>query len=388
MKEIRYLLWNNLEKVKFYFLILLAASLPFSESLKEISIFLSALILLAQYLRREIRLEFGLIHYGYILLILAALISTIQAENLRRSLDGLNDILFFTAPFFVTQSIQPKEKNFRIILWMLGLGTTLAASIYLGKSLYLNRPLEIPSLGNQNYTAMFLIIVSTGLISFLLFSNQKSQIANVILASFIFILMFAAVKTVMRTSFLALGVYLLILFGYFRNNRWIRFFSFTLCSFLLLAFIFVESMRTKIFITSSLYARLELWKHAFRLFLENPIWGVGLNHFSFTFPKNFFVDAGVSYFDAHSLYFQSIAEMGLLGLAAIFLIIYGFLKHWLKTRPLMGINLAKKYAALGAFCVIFLGGIFDHTLHHGQAIAFSMLTGFIFSNPAQEEREK
>ncbi|MGC8808755.1 MAG: O-antigen ligase family protein [bacterium] len=388
MKNVFSFLLVNLEKKNFYLMILLFASLPFSESLKEISIFLASLVFLIQLWRREQILKLTLTHYGFFLLVLAATLTTLSAENPRRSLDGLNDILFFTAPFFVAQSIPPKEKNIRILFWILSSTTTLAALIYIGKSLYLNRPLEIPSLGNQNYTAMFLIIVVTTLISLLLFSTQKSKITSVILACFIFILIIAGVMTVMRTSFLALGIYLLILLWHFRNHRWIRLFFIIVCSILLLAIFFVEPMRNKIFIISSLYARFELWKHAIQLFLENPVWGVGLNHFSFTFPKNFFVDAGASYFDAHSLYFQTLSQMGLLGLVAIFLIIYGFLKHWLKIRPILGIDLVKKYAALGAFCVIFMGGIFDHTLHHGQAIAFSILAGFLFGYPAQEENEK
>lgn len=386
MRKLLSSLLVNLEKKKFYFLILLVASLPFSESLKEIAIFLSSLILLKQILGREFRLKLSLIHYGFILLILAALFTTLQAENPRRSLDGLNDILFFSAPFFVAQSIR-QEKDFSLILWVLGLATTGAALIYLSKAIPLSRPLEIPSLGNQNYTAMFLIMVNTSLISLLLFANQKSKARKVILACFISVLIIAAAMTVMRTSFLSLGIYLLILFWHFRNHKWIRLFFFALCSFLFLTLLSVESMRAKIFMTSSLFARLELWKHAWRLFRENLIWGVGLNHFSFTFPADFFVDAGVSYFDAHSLYFQTASQMGLLGLIAIILIIYGFFKRWLEIRPLLGINLVKKYAALGAFCVIFIGGVFDHTLHHGQAIVFSLLTGFLFGSSLPEEQK-
>lgn len=387
MKVKIYYLWKNLEKNKIYLLSILAASLPFSESIKEIAIFLTSIILLMQIIRREGSLKWDFFHYGLTLLILAAFLTTLQAEFPRRSLDGLNDILFFAAPFFVAQSIQD-GRNIRIIIWILGLATALAALIYMGKAIHLSRPLEIPSLGNQNYTAMFLIITISSLISLLCFSKKESLTDKVFLTITLLVLIVAAVMTVMRTSFLALGVFLLILFWQFKDNKWMRLFFFSLCSFTLLTVLLIESMRAKILITSSFYARLELWKYAFHLFRENLLLGVGLNNFKFTFPADSLIDAGVTYFDAHSLYFQTISQMGLLGMTALFLLIYGFFRRWFRLNSFSPHILILKYSALGAFCVIFIGGIFDTTLHHNQAIAFSLLTGFLFHYHDMENKKK
>lgn len=383
MKAKIFYFFSNLEKKKFYLLILLAASLPLSESIKEIAIFLSFLVFLTQVWRRELRWKLNWFSWGLFLLLGGAFISTLLAENWRRSLDGFNDFLFITAPFFVAQSLSDNKYK-RAIIWTLGLAATCAAAPYIIKSYQLNKPLEIHALGNQNYTAMFLTIAFSGLLGFLCFSNQESKKERLILALCALILIWAAVMTVMRTSFLGLGVFLVLLFWHFRNDKMIRLIFISSLCILFLAILFVEPMREKLFVTSSLYARYEIWKHAWFLFKKNPIWGVGINNFSFTFPSNSPVDAGASYFDAHNLYLQTASQLGLVGLVAISMMIYGFLTHWLRVQPSMGINLATKYAALGAFCVIFIGGIFDHTLHHGHGIAFALLAGFLFNMGSQE----
>lgn len=387
MKANDFNLFSNLEKKKFYLLIILAASLPFSESIKEIAIFFSFLVFLAQVFRRELRWELNWFSYGLFLLLGAAFISTLLAENWKRSLDGFNDFVFFTASFFVAQSMGHDNYK-RAIIWILGLATTLAAAPYIVKFLQLNKPLEIPALGNQNYTAMFLTIVISSLLSLLCFSNRESKSLRLILAICTLILIWAAVMTVMRTSFLGLGVFLVLLFWHFRSYKLVKLIFFGSFSFLILAILLIEAMRSKLFAITSLYARYELWKHAWFLFKENFFFGVGLNNFSFTFPSNSPVDAGATYFDAHSLYLQTSSQLGLIGLLAIFMIIYGFLSHWLSLGSSWGINLAIKYGALGAFCIIFIGGIFDHTLHHGHAIAFSLLAGFLFSVGKQEPAQK
>lgn len=387
MNTKNFIFFSNLEKKKFYLLILLAASLPFSESVKEITIFLSFLVFLTQVFRGELKWELNCFSYGLFLLLGSALVSTLLAENWRRSLDGLNDFLFFSAPFFVAQSMG-NDKYKRAIIWTLGLATTFATLPYLVKAIQLNKPLEIHALGNQNYTTMFLTIVISALLSLLCFANQESKMQRLILALCSFILIWATVMTVMRTSLLALGVFLGFLFWHFRKHKLIRITLIGSFSLLFLAILFIEPMRSKLFITSSLYARYEIWKHAWFLFKENFIFGIGLNNFSFTFPLHSPVDAGATYFDAHSLYLQTASQLGLTGLLAIFMIIYAFLNHWLKVRSSWGINLATKYAALGAFCIIFVGGIFDHTLHHEQAIAFSLLAGFLFNFPSKEYSPK
>jgi len=125
-------------------------------------------------------------------------------------------------------------------------------------------------------------------------------------------------------------------------------------------------------------SRLDIWSGAMRLFLENPLTGVGLNHFNYRFPSNHPVEPGNIVYDAHSLYFQSASQMGLVGLIALALLIVGFVKAWRGLRGGDGLGRALRFSALGAFLVITVTGIFDTTLHHEHAIAFTMITGLMF----------
>ena len=376
------------EKMKSIGMIFMVISLPFSESLKEISIFFLTIIVLAQLYKKEIRLEMSLAHWGFLLLVFSALVSSLLADHPAKSLDGFNDICFLAISFGAAWSLRD-EKYIRIILWGFYLSTALAALVGIFHSIKLQRPLEIHSLGNQNYTAMYLVISITSMLSTIIFAKQEGKGLKIIIGALALITMMATVRTSMRTSFLALFLFLLILI--FNNKKRIaRIISSTLVGSFALFVLLYEPMRQKFFITTSFFSRLHLWQHALNLFEKNLFWGIGLNHFKYTFPLNYYYlpEAGVSYFDAHSLYLQTASQMGLAGLVAIAMVGFGFLSRWLRLRELNPLQNSLKYAALGGFCVIFIGGILDTTLHHQQAIAFAFLTGLLFGYSSQGEKKE
>jgi O-antigen ligase len=186
-----------------------------------------------------------------------------------------------------------------------------------------------------------------------------------------------------------LGLFLFLLILIFSNNKRItQVITLSLGGVLALSALLYEPMRQKLFITTSFFSRLSLWQHAWELFEQNLFWGVGLNHFQYTFPVDVLPEAGATYFDAHSLYFQTASQMGIAGLVAIAMVGFGFLNHWLRLRELNPLQNSLKYAALGGFCVIFIGGFFDTTLHHGQAIAFAFLTGLLFGYSSQGRKQE
>ncbi len=372
---------SSLDKVKLFGTILMVISLPFSESLKSISMFLILFIFLVQLYKlykKEIKIELSVIHYGFIFLLLSALISSMFAQNPVKSLKGTKDILFYTIPFFIAYSIT-NEKHIRVILWSLYISTALAALSGIFHSIQIHGPLEIHALGNQNYTAMYLVIVIISMISTIIFSDKETKFPKMILGVFAILTIVAAVMTAMRSSFL--GLFLLMMILLFSGGR--QFKATKLISLVLLSLIpaimyFYKPMWLKLFSTTSLVSRLYIWQHALDLLKESPVTGIGLNHFKYTFPLSYAPEAGASYFDAHSVYFQTASQMGLLGLVSIFLIISGFLHQWLKLKTTSGFERAVKYSALGGFLVTFIGGILDTTLHHEHAIVFTLLTGLMF----------
>lgn len=316
------------------------------------------------------------IHYGFILLLLSASISSVFAQDLIKSMGGAKDVLFYTIPFFVACTINDEEDT-RIILWSLYFSTVAAALLGIFHSTQTNKPIEIHSLGNQNYTAMFLIIVASSMISTIIFSEKEKQLTKVVASILLALVLVAAIMTVMRTSFLAFFLFVAILFLRYWQRMLIKLVAFMLFVLIAAMTYFYKPMWSKLFATDSLISRFYIWKHAFNLFREHFITGIGLNHFIYTFPSNT-IEAGSSYFDTHSVYFQTASQMGILGLISLFLIIFGFLYKWVKLNTISCHEKVIKYSAFGGFLITFVGGIFDSTLHHEHAIAFTLLAGFMF----------
>ena len=84
---------------------------------------------------------------------------------------------------------------------------------------------------------------------------------------------------------------------------------------------------------SSFKIHLSLWKTAWRMFLEHPVLGVGSGHFGDFFGQYHFVPyAGqATWGNAHNLYLHQLAERGLLGFAALALVLGTMLvRSWKK----------------------------------------------------------
>lgn len=377
----------DLDQIKFILTALMTLSLPFSESIKSITVLLALVVFLVQLYKREIIYKLSLIHYGFLLLLLSSIISSILSNDPFKGLSGSKDILFFSIPFFVAFSFD-KDKQIRTILWCLFVSTATSALIGIFHSIENSRPLEIHALGNQNYTAMFLTIVLTSVISMVLFSNKENLFKKMILIGLSIVILFAAVKTLMRASFLGLFVFFVFLVSLNLKtllNRQSKIFNHPILliipGFIFLTFLILyldRAMWQKLFSFKSMISRCDIWEEAVRLFIENPITGVGLNQFEFRFPASHPVEPNNIVYDAHSLYLQTASQMGLIGLSSLAIMFVGFIKGWRDFIDLSGFHRALRYGCLGAFLVIFVAGLFDTTLHHEHAMAFSLVSGFSF----------
>ena len=122
---------------------------------------------------------------------------------------------------------------------------------------------------------------------------------------------------------------------------------------------------------------------------EYPAFGVGISNFAKIDPE---VVAGWQdksgqafvpeelYFSshAHSLYFNTLAERGLIGLLPLLIFLAGIGLALYRQRPLGGaIPLQQTLwgAALGAWVITVVGGVFNTTLHHEHALIAMILFG-------------
>jgi putative inorganic carbon (HCO3(-)) transporter len=60
--------------------------------------------------------------------------------------------------------------------------------------------------------------------------------------------------------------------------------------------------------------RLDLWKHALKLFKESPVFGIGFGGFEFTVPEGELTDT-------HNFYMKTLSEQGVIGMIALSLVL-------------------------------------------------------------------
>jgi O-antigen ligase len=352
--------------------------LPFSESVKTISLYLLLVIFLLQVYRKEIKPDITLIHVGFIVLILSAFVSSMFAENMAKSLKGLQDIIYYSIVFFVACNMSD-EKRSRTILWSLYLSTVAAALVGIVRAVQAHAMIDIHQLRNPNYIAMYLIIVLSSMVSTIVLSDKETKLSKASIGMFALVLLSASVMTEYRSSFIGLFLFLVMIIFARRSIKYSLVVAMVLIPSCSITIFLYKPLWNKLLVTNSLIVRLYIWKDAIVSFKEHPYFGIGLNHFTYLLPPGC-PDAGARYNDAHNIYLQTASQMGVLGLIGLFLIMYGFLREFIRSKSLSHFSLSLKYGALGGVLVTFAGGIFDTTLHHGHAIVFTLLMGLFIGN--------
>jgi len=337
-------------------------------------------VFLLQVYRKEIKPDITLIHVGFISLILSAFVSSMFAENMAKSLKGLQDIVYYTIAFFIACTISD-EKQTRTVLWSLYLATATATLLGIVRAVQTHTTIDIHQLRNPNYIAMFLVIVLSSMVSTIIMSDRETKRSKILLGFCALILFVASVMTAYRGSFLSFFLFLCVML--FTRKSWKH--SLTLGAVFVMVCSSViylhKPLWNKLFShnTDSMVSRLFIWEDAVVYFKEHLLFGIGLNHFRSLLTIGG-PDSGAIYYDAHNVYLQTASQMGLFGLAALLLVVYGFLREFFRSTPSSDFGLSVKYGALGGFLVTFITGLFDTTLHHCHAIAFTLLMGLFIGN--------
>jgi O-antigen ligase len=356
-------------------------SLPFSESVKSIALFLLLAIFLVQIYRKEMIFKITILHIAFLGLMVSAFISSMLAENMAKGLKGFYDITYYSIAFFVAASVSD-EKQSRVILWGLYVSTAAAVVMGIAHAIQTHGSIEIHQLRNPNYIAMYLIIVLCCMISTLVLSNKETIVSKVIVGILALIVLWGAILTEYRSSFIGLVTFIFILLFAKSSIKHSLVTGVALLSVCLSGVFLYKPLWNKLTTTQSLIARFYLWDGAFNYFKTHPLFGIGPNHYSYLHPEGSPTAGGIN-IDAHSIYLNTLAQMGLAGFVSLSLLIYGFIREFSRERTMTGFGISLKYCALGAFLVTFAGGIFDSTLHHGHGILFGLLLG-LFAGNARE----
>lgn len=137
--------------------------------------------------------------------------------------------------------------------------------------------------------------------------------------------------------------------------------------------------------------RVELARTAMETFLHAPFSGVGPGNFGAVAPavvQDWTTGRGVAYKPlryffsghAHSLYFNTLAERGLLGSAALLALLYAWTRTLYRQRP-GAASPPRRWVGWGiglaGWSMTFLGGLFNTTLHHEHAMLAMLFLGVL-----------
>ena len=277
-----------------------------------------------------------------------------------------------------------KQGSLGGLWWWLGERTFSANTPFIAQAIIHGQLVLRPyaTLPHPNVLSAFLVVNFTWTFFFLIL-QKKFQIVNTFFLFFsAFLTFFGTLFSLSRVSLLVLFGTMIALFGLKKNARllllapiitgilffsgwlnilWFRFFSLTETS------------------AQSYQLRWILNQLAVRLFLDNPLAGVGLNHFLYVVQQRDGLEMGAVRFlqPAHSVYLLIAAETGVVGLFLLGALLLAALKKIMAES-----NFEIKTVKMLLLGQLLIFGLFDHylyTLQQGLLLSAVSL-GIIFSN--------
>lgn len=366
-------------------LALMILALPISESLKNIGYFVALTgWVLKRAAGRGFKITFTPIGVFFTLYFLTSLLSAAFAFDQWEGFRGSWDVFRSLSLFLMMVNDIDSTQKIRSCLWLFIASTAIGVvwglmSYFMG----LRLRLEIKSLGHSNHTAWYLVIMLALLISLLLFMDWGLP-AKVVVGSLTGATLLAVLLTYSRGALVAFVACLLFLAMALR--RWQP-----ILGVALLALALVGGLQTwgtpwtsHVAMVAnpgrdeSLSDRFRLWKGSILSLKDRPLLGVGprnfkyLDHERYGFKRNS---------HAHSLYFNILAERGLLGLFSLMALFVCYVYEGNKRRPSKDtLSRVVWHAAMGAFIAIVVAGLFNTTLHSEGAMAFSALTALMLAS--------
>jgi O-antigen ligase len=289
----------------------------------------------------------------------------------------------------------------RFLIWILivALASAIASlAVALGQLFVLHQiaSLELHSVGHINHTAIYLSISLAIAAAFALsYWNSMNVMLRGISVTSIAILFSGTLLTVSRGA-IAAAIGALILLGIFFTRKYARpgLRVWVICA--VLAAVGVMSNETLIkkqkdlsVANNAMSFRLEIWNVAVAAWREHPITGVGRDNFSLVTMDQLrsWHSASGRTFDetryfpishAHSLFFNTLAERGTIGIMALMAFLAAWVTSTIKLRPKRNSSNAHWAiwgASAGALLINVLAGLFNTTLHHEHAILSSICLG-------------
>jgi O-antigen ligase len=365
-------------------LTLMILTLPISEALKNLGYFVAlGGWVLKRVSRGDLRITFTPIGIFLTIYLLASLLSAAFAFNRSEGFRGAWDVFRPLSIFLMMVNEVDAVQKIRFYLWLFVVSTGIG--VVWGLVSYLMSPrarLEIRSLGHSNHTAWYLVMMLALLISLLLFMDLRPP-GKVVVGSITGATLLAVLLTYSRGAVAALVASLLFLAIPLR--KWQPILGVAVLTFALVGGLQVRGtpwtrhleMMTDPDQDISLQDRLKLWKGSVLSLKDRPLLGIGPRNFKYLDHQRY----GFTQMPhAHSLFFNVIAERGLLGFFSLMALFgcyaYQGMRRW-PSKDSFGLSTVLWHAAMASFITILVAGVANTTLHAEGAIAFWSLTALM-----------
>jgi O-antigen ligase len=353
---------------EWYSLLLCVFSIPLFESPKTIFLVIASLLF---FIRRYVEKDYRNIFFikdprlGLLSLALAASISAIFAQKPLLAIHGSFDFLKMYLLFIIVANDFSDRRSIKTIVLTVIASTTIASiwgltEYIIGKS----ATIELNSVGHVNHSSVYLALSLVLAISMLLLSQNSSEKNFMLISAFVIL-----VVLILSGSRATLGAFSIALIGMFLFGKKKKLFIYIIMAVITtavitLAFVPQPSLLQKVTSLSdqSLLGRIILWEKAWELFLSHPLIGVGAKHFKFYNTLEFGSHA-------HSLYFNTLAQLGIVGFTSLAFLFYLVINS---LKASYGRNLLWN-AALGAFIVVSINGTLNTMLHSEHGLLFSLI---------------
>lgn len=359
---------------------------PLSEFLKNVGYFLA----LGGWLTKrvgghDLRITFTPLGVFLSFYFLASLVSAAFAIDRWEGLRGTWDVFRPLSLFLMMVNDVDTAPKVRFCLWFFiastGIGVAWGLLDYFSGHALL---LEIKSLGHPNHTATYLVMMLALLSSLLLLMDWplQAKVAIGFLAGATLLALFLTYSRGGWMAFLACLFFLSI-----SLRRWK---PILVAALLIMAILVGLEMTGRLWTTKiemlahlaqdeSLLERFRMWRGSILSLKERPLVGVGPRNFKYLDHERY----GFKKINhAHSLFFNVMAERGLLGLLSLIALLACYAYEGIKRRRQSkgALSRALWHAAMGSFITIVVAGMVNTTLHSEGAIAFWSITALTLSS--------
>ena len=375
-----------LDQATFGSLLLMVFFIPLTETGKSVCLVFAVLFWVSRaWVMRDFRVKIPWLGWYFLAWLGVVILSGIFSEC--RLSQGIPDVLLYTVFFFLIVNTVNSEDRIWSLIWMILIG--IGIGNWWGLYSYLTFGevggyfiLKIPSLGN---TGAYLVMTLSLLLSMLMFGSFNTKQRIFILL--IFLLSQTALVFTTTRSMLFIFVCVVFTFAILgKKLNWILKVG-SVFVFLLLMGYFNHSMvkaRVDQILGPTRLANLEVrypvWRSALHMAQDHPVLGVGHKCFLPTkekYNEKYKVPEWAK--QAHNLPIHTAAELGLIGVIALFAWVGASVYYLIQIRNLLKSNLARIFwfSGIGSLMTILIGGMVDPVIGAEVSLLFLMIMGLL-----------